>query len=176
MKIWTIGHSNHSWNDFVDILQAYKIKHVLDIRSLPGSRKYPYFNLETLTTTLPAIDIKYSHITELGGYRKIKNMVPESLNSAWHNASFHNYADYMQTDNFISGLHQATAIAGSEKSVLMCAEAVPWRCHRSLVADALLVRGWEVIDIFSKTNSKLHKITKFASVQGQTITYPPENL
>lgn len=169
MKIYTVGHSNRPLADFLAILAAHGVQRVLDVRSRPGSRYNPHFDQERLSVSLQDAGIGYTHLLNLGGLRKGSG---PSTNLAWRNLSFRNYADYMQTDGFGIGLHAAQRIAVEETCTLMCSEAVPWRCHRSLIADALLVRGWEVVDIFDAKHVQQHKLTKFARVDGLRVTYP----
>ena len=171
MTIYTVGHSTHDLSDFIEILKAYKIETIVDIRSLPGSNRFPQYNREELEKSLPKEGIAYLHIKNLGGLRKGSK---ESINMGWRNKSFRNYADYMQTDEFKDGIKELLSVAKESTTCIMCAEAVPWRCHRSLIGDALLVRKIKVINIFSKTNEQLHKLTPFAKVKGKIITYPTE--
>jgi len=171
--IYTIGHSTRTLEDFVKILQTYKIRELLDIRSIPRSRYTPQFNEENLARELPKVGIVYRHLEKLGGLRKT---VKDSLNGAWKNESFRGFADYMQTENFTRGMEELVKIAKQKTVAIMCAEAVPWRCHRSMVGDALLVRGFLVKDIFSLSVAREEKLTEFAKVRGKKITYPLENL
>ena len=172
MKVYTIGHSTHELDEFVHILQAYGVNFLVDIRTVPRSRRVPQFNKESLPLILKEHGIEYRHLSALGGLR---NALPDSTNKAWRNMSFRGYADYMQTKEFEEGLHQLMELASEHVVAIMCAEAVPWRCHRSLVGDALLVRGVGVEDIFSATTSTPEKITNFATVDGLKITYPAED-
>lgn len=169
MKIYTIGHSNRPLADFLSVLKEHNVQRVLDVRSRPGSRHNPHFDQEDLSDSLRDFGIGYTHIPNLGGLRKGSG---PSVNLAWRNLSFRNYADYMQTDAFSAGVRDAQSIAVEEACALMCSEAVPWRCHRSLVSDALIVRGWEVVDIFDARHAQQHKLTKFARVDGLRVTYP----
>lgn len=169
--VYTIGHSTRSIEEFIEILHTYEVGMLVDVRRLPGSNKYPQFNQEALEKSLAKENIRYHHIEKLGGRRKGDR---ESSNTGWRNKSFRAYADYMQTKEFHEGLDELLSLAKSHTICMMCAEAVPWRCHRSLIADALLVRHIAVEDIFSKSNSKTHKLTPWATVKGQTITYPPQ--
>jgi uncharacterized protein (DUF488 family) len=130
----------------------------------------PHFNTENLAESLPRHHIQYLHMPALGGLRKTR---PDSPNTGWRNDSFRGYADYMLTSQFESGLKELMTVAAKQPTAIMCAEAVPWRCHRSLIADAMLVRGWEVIDLFSPKSAKPHKLTDFAKVAGTQVTYPP---
>lgn len=168
-KIFTIGHSTHSIDEFVSFLKAYGIEQLIDVRTIPGSRHNPQFNQEDLNASLHGQGIRYLHLAGLGGLRKT---VKDSLNTGWENASFRGFADYMQTPEFAAALEELIALAQQRASAIMCAEAVPWRCHRSLIGDALLARGFTVEDIFSETSSKPHKMTPWARVDGTRITYP----
>lgn len=168
-KLYTIGHSTRALDEFLAILEAHNIKTLVDVRTVPRSRRVPQFNTENLAESLPRHHIQYLHLPALGGLRKTR---PDSINTGWRNDSFRGYADYMQTPAFEEGLKDLISIAKKNPTVIMCAEAVPWRCHRSLIADALLVRGWEVIDLFSQTSAKPHKLTDFAKVDGTHLTYP----
>ncbi len=170
-KLYTIGHSTRTLDEFVAILAADQIKTLVDVRTVPRSRRVPQFNTENLADSLPQQHIRYLHLPDLGGLRKAR---PDSPNTGWRNDSFRGYADYMQTPKFESGLNKLMTVATQEPTAIMCAEAVPWRCHRSLIADALLVRGWEVIDLFSEKTSKPHKLTDFAKVDGTALSYPPQ--
>ncbi len=169
ITVFTIGHSTRSLEQFIELIKHYGIKHVIDIRTIARSRFNPQFNEETLPKSLKSKGISYTHMKELGGLRHAS---PDSINTGWHNASFRGYADYMQTDAFAKGIDLLIKYALHDQIVIMCAEAVPWRCHRSLIADALLVRGIDVEDIFSQTSVKPHKLTPWAQVHGHTITYP----
>lgn len=167
--IFTIGHSTRTLADFMSILQAFDIQEVVDIRTIPKSRHNPQFNEEHLKIMLPKHHIGYMHLTALGGLRHTN---ADSINTGWHNKSFRGYADYMQTPEFETGIEKLCALAQKKNVVIMCAEAVPWRCHRSLVGDALLVRHFEIEDIYNQTTAKPHTLTPFARVHGTTITYP----
>jgi uncharacterized protein (DUF488 family) len=169
MTIWTIGHSTHPIEEFIAILLEYKIKLLADVRTVPRSRMNPQFNTDVLPGSLAAFDIEYIHLKDLGGLRHTNK---HSINTAWRNASFRGYADYMQTPEFASAIDGLIGLAKKHRTAIMCAEAVPWRCHRSLIGDALLVRGVEVVDIFSATEAKPHSMTSFAEVSGLKITYP----
>jgi uncharacterized protein (DUF488 family) len=169
LPIYTIGHSTRTIEEFALILKAYGIEQLIDIRTIPKSRRNPQFNRESLPESLGHAAIKYHHIPGLGGLRHAR---PDSSNTAWRNASFRGYADYMQTQGFRENLEHLIELAAQERTAIMCAEAVPWRCHRSLVADALLARGAEVIEIFSETKAQPHSMTPFARVHGAQVTYP----
>src|ERR1700676_585806 len=167
-----IGHSNTTWKDFLELLRAHHVKRVIDVRSIPRSRHNPQFNRVTLSKKLRAARIGYVHLRKLGGLRHAR---PDSPNMGWRNASFRGFADYMQTSDFEAGLHRLMKLAGQKRNAIMCAEAVPWRCHRSLIADALTERGIRVEDIMSMKRSQVHALTPFARVQGHRITYSVDN-
>ena len=169
--IFTIGHSTHPIDDFLAILKHYKINELIDIRTIPKSRHNPQFNSDQLSHDLPNHHIGYRHIKKLGGLRHAQK---DSINTAWRNASFRRFADYMQTAEFSQGVEELIVIAQEKTVVIMCSEAVPWRCHRSLVGDALLVRDLQVDDIYSLTQVKPHQLTPWAKVSGMTITYPAQ--
>jgi len=168
-SVFTVGHSTRSFEEFVSLLKAYKVEMVVDVRTVPRSRHNPQFNKETLPDSLKTASIKYIHMPELGGLRRPK---PDSSNMAWQNKSFRGYADYMQTKEFSENLLSLVALVQQNCVAIMCAEAVPWRCHRSLLADALLVRGIKVINILTETGCTNHELTPFAHVEGTTVTYP----
>ena len=169
LTIFTIGHSTHSIEEFVEMLKAHDIRLVADVRTIPKSRHNPQYNSDTLAAALHERAIGYEHMPGLGGLRHAKK---DSVNTAWENASFRGFADYMQTEDFNLSLNALIETARKQPTAIMCAEAVPWRCHRSLIADALLAREFIVMDIMSKTSTKEHMITAFAEVRGLTITYP----
>jgi uncharacterized protein (DUF488 family) len=167
---FTMGFSTRSFEETVDILQTYGIRRLIDIRTLPGSRRTPQFNLENLQTALPKNDIEYVHMKSLGGLRKpVKTM---TSNNAWKNDGFRGYADYMQSEGFENALQELIGYIREKASVYVCTEAVFWRCHRQLVSDALLVRGFRIGHIFSPSKVEPHRLTGFAKVEGTTITYP----
>ena len=172
MIIYTVGHSTRSLEALVEMLQAHGVVVLADVRTVPRSRHNPQFNQETLPDELRALGIRYIHLPRLGGLRH--GLETGSPNTGWRNKSFRGYADYMLTDEFEAGLTELTSVAGSEPTAIMCAEAVPYRCHRSLVGDALTARGIEVREISSKTRAALHRMTPFARVEGERVTYPPE--
>jgi uncharacterized protein (DUF488 family) len=167
----TIGHSNRSIEEFIALLKQNHIGCLLDIRTVPKSRHNPQFGQDQLPESLSAAGIEYRYVRGLGGLRRPR---PDSPNSGWRNTSFRGYADYMQTDEFAQNVEMVIGLAETRRCALMCAEAVPWRCHRSLVADALLVRGIPVEEIIGTQKPKPHKLTPFARVDGTHITYPPE--
>ncbi len=166
----TIGHSTHPIDEFVEMLKANGVETVVDIRTVPRSRHNPQFDQAALPGLLADARLDYVYLKELGGLRKTTK---DSPNGGWRNLSFRGYADHMQTPEFLAGLEKLIDLAGRCQVAIMCAEAVPWRCHRSLVGDALLVRDIVVEDIMSATSRKPHKLTSFAEVHGKQITYPP---
>lgn len=168
--IFTIGHSNRPLEEFLAMLKAHGVTCVADVRTVPKSLRNPQFGQAELAASLRQAGIGYVHLPGLGGLRKAR---PDSPNAAWHNASFRGYADYMQTPAFAAAFADMTAIAGRETLVLMCAEAVPWRCHRSLIGDALLANGYAVQDIMTDKRATPHRMTPFARVEGTQVTYPP---
>ncbi len=167
--LYTIGHSTHAIDAFLELLAAHGIEQVADVRTIPKSRHNPQYNGDTLAATLREQGIGYVHLAELGGLRHARK---DSDNTAWENASFRGFADYMQTEEFARGVERLIELSRKGTTAILCAEAVPWRCHRSLIADALLVREIEVMDILGKTSAKKHSLTPFAEVRGLTITYP----
>jgi uncharacterized protein (DUF488 family) len=169
LTILTIGHSTRTLEEFVDLLEAYDVTLVVDVRSVPRSRHNPQFNKETLPSSLKHLGIKYIHMPEIGGLRRPKH---DSINLAWKNMSFRGYADYMQTTEFTDNLLKILALARENRLALMCAEALPWRCHRSLISDALVVRHVKVEHIISATSLISHQLNEMAQVEGTKITYP----
>lgn len=167
--IYTIGHSTHSTEEFLSLLAAYGVRQVADVRAAPKSRRNPQFWADSMRLWLAGAGVEYGPFPELGGLRRPR---ADSVNTAWRNENFRGYADYMQTAAFAEGVDRLEAAAGGRVTVIMCAEAVPWRCHRSLIGDELLRRGWEVRDIFSETKATPHKMTPFAKVVGDGIVYP----
>jgi uncharacterized protein (DUF488 family) len=168
-----IGHSTRPIGEFIELLRSHGVEQLIDIRTIPKSRRNPHFNSEALAASLGAAGIRYVHLKELGGLRHARS---DSINLGWRNASFRGYADYMQTPEFEAGLERAIRVTKEKRSALMCAEAVPWRCHRSLVADALVVRGIRVAHITSQAEPKEHTLTPFARVHGAQITYPGDQI
>jgi uncharacterized protein (DUF488 family) len=169
MRIFTIGHSTRPLEEFIGMLQGHAIERLADIRTMPRSRHNPQFNTDTLPAALAPAGIAYIHLPGLGGLRPKR---AHSINTGWRNASFRAYADYMQTEEFNGHIERLIAMAENERIALMCAEAVPWRCHRSLVGDALLVRNIDVEEIVSAEKLAPHTLTPFARVEGTRITYP----
>jgi uncharacterized protein (DUF488 family) len=169
--LYTIGHSTRSIEDFVGLLTAYDIQELVDVRTIAGSRRHPQFSSEALAAALEQAGITYRHLKQLGGLRRPSK---DSLNTGWHNLSFRGYADYMATNAFQQGLQALTTIAEKQPTAIMCAEAVPWRCHRSLIADALTVQGWHVMHILNKSTAQPHKPTPFLIVHNGKLIYPAE--
>ncbi len=167
--VWTIGHSTRSFEELVEALRAYGVEAVVDVRTVPRSRANPQFNRDELEVKLPEAGIAYSHAKDLGGLR---HPLKDSPNSGWRNDSFRGFADYMQTEGFRQALDRLIEQANGTPTAIMCAETLPWRCHRSLIADALLVRGLDVVEIFDAGKSQAHKLTSFAAVDRDRITYP----
>lgn len=167
--IWTIGHSTRSLDDFLGLLAAYRIEAVADVRRFPGSRRYPYFARDALAETLPAHDIAYQWMPKLGGRRRAR---PDSTNVGWRNASFRGYADYLDSPEFAEGMQELLGLAARQRTALMCAEVLWWRCHRSLIADVLTLRGFEVVHILDLTHSKVHPYTSPARIVRGRLTYP----
>jgi uncharacterized protein (DUF488 family) len=169
LTVLTVGHSARCIDEFIFLLKAHGVDQLVDVRSIPKSRHVPQFNSDALADALRDAGIKYVHLPSLGGRRHTKK---DSPNTGWRNASFRGYADYMSTQEFQDGLDRLLELAHAKRTAIMCAEAVPWRCHRSLIGDALLVRGVQVDDIMSPTSRREHELTQFAKVKGLEITYP----
>lgn len=171
--VYTIGHSTHSLDDFIAMLQSFAIKNLVDIRGLPGSRKFPQFDKENLERSLEEYGIQYTHLKELGGRRKVHK---DSKNTRWRNASFRGYADYMETEVFEKGIEELEAIALQAPTVYMCAEAVWWRCHRSMVSDYLKAKSWTVRHIMAIGKAEEHSYTSPARVVGDRVFYSDNDL
>jgi uncharacterized protein (DUF488 family) len=169
VTVHTVGHSTLGLDEFVGLLRAYGIARLVDVRTIPRSRHNPQFNSDTLGPALRNRRIGYRHMKALGGLRHAR---ADSVNAGWRNASFRGFADYMQTPEFDAALELLVALASEKATAIMCAEAVPWRCHRSLIGDALVVRGIEVVEILSPTSSRRHALSPMAAVTGTRITYP----
>jgi uncharacterized protein (DUF488 family) len=167
-KLFTIGHSTRTSEEFIALLKAHEIEQLVDIRTIPKSRFNPQFNQETLAQTLKDAGITYRHMKELGGLRHVRK---DSPNLGWKNLSFRGFADYMQTPEFSEALESLEEIAGEKRTAIMCAEAVPWRCHRSLVADAMTKSKWKVFHISSRKTASLHKLTPFLKAQKGKLLY-----
>lgn len=170
LTVFTIGHSTHALEEFIRILEKFKIEKIVDVRTIPRSSHNPQFNKETLPTDLLSAGMGYMHIVGLGGLRHTK---VDSANKGWRNASFRGYADYMQTPDFEVSLNTLIEEAKKMQVAVMCAESLPWRCHRSLIADALLVRGFKIEHIMNNEKILKHTITPWIKVEGTKITYPP---
>jgi uncharacterized protein (DUF488 family) len=168
IEIWTVGHSTRSLEEFVEALDSFEIKVLADVRSFPGSRRYPHFNREQLKASLAAAGLEYQHFPELGGRRRVQ---PDSLNMAWRNESFRGYADYMETDDFRAGIARLFDIARGRRTAIMCAEAVWWRCHRSLISDYLKAKGAEVKHIMAPGKSEAHPYTSAARIVNGELSY-----
>lgn len=171
-RIFTVGHSDRSIKDFIKILDSQRINLLVDVRTIPKSRHNPQFGQERLKKSLNKHKISYLHLTDLGGLRHSR---PDSSNQAWQNLSFRGFADYMQTKDFERGLKKLIQLSKKKRIAIMCAEAVPWRCHRSLIADALIAKKIQVEDVMSPTSSRLHRLTSFAKITKGKVTYPAKN-
>ena len=170
-EIWTIGHSTHSLDEFVAVLNSFRIEMVADIRRFPGSRKFPQFNQDELEVSLQKNDIQYVHLKQLGGRRKVN---PDSKNTAWRHPAFRGYADFMETDTFYEGIKMLEDIAIGQRTAYMCSEAVWWRCHRSMVSDFLKAKGWKVMHIMGINKAEEHPYTAPARIVNGTLTYKVE--
>ncbi len=168
-QLFTIGHSTRPIEDFLALLAEHRIERLVDVRTVPRSRHNPQFNRELLPPVLERAGIAYTHRPDLGGLRHARK---DSRNTAWRNPSFRGFADYMMTPEFERGLEELIDLAGRERVAIMCAEAVPWRCHRSMIADALTARGVPVTHIMGAGSSQPHALTSFAHVEGGRVTYP----
>jgi len=169
--LFTVGHSTHPIDTFIELLRAHGVTQLVDIRTIPKSRHNPQFNQEALAASLGNYRIGYTHIKELGGLRR---PLLDSLNTGWKNASFRGYADYMQTDPFKEALEKLIALSKDSPAAVMCAEALPWRCHRSLVADALTARGLHVEHLMTPQKRQVHTLTPFAKLHDGQLTYPKD--
>lgn len=167
--LWTVGHSTRAIEELIEMLKAHQLARLLDVRTIPRSRHNPQFNTEALAASLKEAGIDYRHVPALGGLRKSR---PDSVNLGWRNASFRGYADYMQTDEFKRAIEELMAAGRKEPTAILCAEAVPWRCHRSLIADALVSRGWTVRHILAPDRADAHRVTPFARLEHGALTYP----
>ena len=171
LVIMTIGHSTRPVAEFIRLLKAHNVKRLVDVRTIPRSRHNPQFNRDQLAATLHSARLHYRYMPGLGGFRHARL---DSINTTWQNSSFRGYADYMQTLGFRKNLDALIELAKQEQVAIMCAEAVPWRCHRSLIADALLARDIETREITSTTHTKVHTLTPWGQVNGTHVTYPPD--
>ena len=171
LVVLTVGHSTRPLSEFIALLAAHSVGRLIDVRTVPRSRHNPQFNRDTLPAALEVPGIRYTHVASLGGFRRTH---PGSLNMGWRNVSFRGFADCMQTPEFVENLASLIEQATRERIALMCAEAVPWRCHRSLIADTLVVHGIRAEEIINATRLQVHTLTPFARVKGRVITYPPQ--
>ncbi len=171
--IWTIGHSTHAWEAFVDVLQAHRIDSIVDVRRFPGSRKFPWFGSDAMSSQLPRDGVGYEWIPQLGGRRSV---LPGSPNGGWRNSSFQGYADHMASAEFADGLEQASAATAQGRTALMCAELLWWRCHRRLISDLLVHRGHKVLHIQSERAAEPHHLNPMAQAVGEDLRYPPLQL
>ena len=174
MRIWTIGHSTRAIDELFSLLEENEVKLLADVRAWPSSKRYPHFNKDALAESLTAHGIRYEHFADLGGKRKAK---PDSRNTAWRNASFRGYADYMETEQFQKGIERLLAVATEAgPTAIMCAEAVWWRCHRSLIADYLKARGVEVLHILGANKVEPHPYTPAARIVNGELSYAADSL
>lgn len=170
--IYTIGHSTRSIEEFVELLRAGPVRHLIDVRSIPRSRTNPQYNLDTLPDTLADWQIRHTIIPELGGRRARQKQVDPDVNGFWDNQSFHNYADYALSDEYRTGLDRLVALSAEAPCAIMCSESVWWRCHRRIIADYLLLRGHEVLHLMGKDRVEPAKMTPGAKADGDVLTYP----
>jgi len=168
LSIWTIGHSTRRIEEFIDALKSFEIALLVDVRSFPGSRRYPHFNKEDLKTSLSESGIDYLHLPELGGRRRVR---PDSRNVGWRNEAFRGYADYMETDSFHEGVDRLLGLARDRTTAIMCSEAVWWRCHRSLISDYLKANSVEVNHIMAAGKSEAHPFTSAARIVDGRLSY-----
>jgi uncharacterized protein (DUF488 family) len=176
-QIWTVGHSTRSEGELLDLLTVNDIETLVDVRSYPASRRYPHFNQDEMARWITEAGIEYRHLPSLGGRRKAQH-IDSVTNGAWHNASFRNYADYTMTNEFTEGISELCRIAGASRTAIMCAEALPWRCHRSLISSVLVAGGWEVTHIMCDKN-RPHVLGQWGPdpmVDGGRVTYPAPQL
>lgn len=167
--VWTIGHSTRTWETFLALLREHRIANLADVRHFPVSARVPWANHEALASGLPDAGIAYKHVADLGGYRKPQ---PRSANTGWRNAGFRGYADHMATPAFAEALERLITLARESRTAVMCAEAVPWRCHRQLLSDALVLRGLHVVHILASHQTRDHVLTAFVNSPGGRLTYP----
>ncbi len=168
--VWTVGHSTRGWEEFLELLHGYGIQALADVRRFPGSRRYPWFASEAMAAGLPAAGLDYRWLPQLGGRRRAR---PDSPNGGWRNASFQGYADHLDSDEFAEGLALALELAARRRTVLMCAEAVWWRCHRALISDVLKLRGIQVLHILDARHAPEHPWSAAARVEDGRLGYPP---
>jgi len=168
IKLWTVGHSTRPIDEFIAILESFELKNLVDVRTYPGSRRYPQFNKEQLHTSLSSVGIEYFHMPELGGRRRAR---PDSQNVAWRNEMFRGYADHMETDEFRAGIEKLAELARLNRTAVMCAEAVWWRCHRSLISDYFKAAGAEVLHIIDQGKAEEHPFTGAAQIVNGELSY-----
>jgi uncharacterized protein (DUF488 family) len=171
--VWTIGHSTHTLEEFTGILGLLHIERIADIRSLPGSRKFPHFNKEAMEISVPQHNIEYIHLKELGGRRKV---MPGSANTNWHNPAFRGYADYMETTSFNEAIRQLELLASEKRTAYMCSEALWWRCHRIMVSDWMKLHGWTVLHITATGNTQEHSYSSPSRIVNGDLVYSPDSL
>lgn len=169
LTIWTIGHSTRSFGEFADLLAEHRIELLADVRRFPVSRRVPWTTKEALAQALEERKIAYEHLEALGGYRSPR---PNDGNQGWRNTTFRGYADHMSSPEFIAALNRLVLRAAEERTAVMCAEALPWKCHRTLLSDSLLARGARVVHILSPGKTQEHRLTSFAKVHGNQVSYP----
>ena len=169
LEIWTVGHSTRSFQEFFELLAGHRIERLADVRRFPASQRVPWATKQVLAAALRDRGIDYEHFEALGGFRK---PMVDSRNTGWRNAGFRGYADYMSSSEFGVGLDRLIRLAGQRRTAIMCAEVVPWKCHRSLISDSLVARGIPVEHIISSGKTEHHQLTKFAKVEGPRVTYP----
>jgi uncharacterized protein (DUF488 family) len=168
MTLWTIGHSTRTLGEFIAALESRQIEALADVRKMPGSRRYPHFDQPRIAAALLATGIVYEHFPELGGRRQPR---PDSRNTQWRHSAFRGYADYMESSEFADAMERLTALALEKRTAVMCAELVWWRCHRSLIADWLKVRGWQVVHIFDAEKTQVHPFTSAARIVAGALSY-----
>jgi uncharacterized protein (DUF488 family) len=173
-SLHTIGHSNRTFADFLALVQANQIEAIADVRRFPGSRRHPHFNRDTLAAALAGANIAYHHFPALGGRRT--SSLKDSPNTAWRVPAFAAFADYMLTEEFTRAADQLAVLATTSRTAIMCAESLPWRCHRRLIADYFVTKNWQVLDIISPTQTKPHELPAFAKITAGQLTYPGEVL
>jgi uncharacterized protein (DUF488 family) len=173
-RIWTIGHSNRTLGELLDMLASYEVQAIADVRRFPGSRRHPQFGRENLQIALNDAGLAYRHFPELGGRRTLQ--AEASANAAWRVAAFRAFADYMQTPEFAAAFGELATLAERQRTAVMCAEALPWRCHRRLLADQFIVLGWDVADIMGVGQARKHELPPFAKVSGGQLTYPGDEV
>ena len=169
-ELWTVGHSNRNLDEFVEVLASHAVQAIADVRRFPGSRRYPQFGREVLESALREVGVAYRHFPELGGRRT--SQLDDSPNTAWRVAAFRAYADYMLTAQFAAPFSELVLLAEERRTAIMCAEVLPWRCHRRLIADRFVVLGWDVHDIMAIGKATQHELPPFAKVTGERLTYP----